>query len=72
MEMWEKFKNHKIVTKTIEIFSKYTNTQPILDVLKSGKSIQKAISIILRIFAVIFWCGNIYCLDSGLAVHQPV
>ena len=54
MELWEKIKNNDIVKKITSVYSKYTNTQPILDTLKSGKSIQKAISIVLRIFAVIF------------------
>lgn len=54
MELWEKIKNNDIVKKITSIYSKYTNTQPVLDTLKSGKSIQKAISIVLRIFAVIF------------------
>ena len=54
MELWEKIKNNDIVKKITSYYSKYTNTQPVLDTLKSGKSIQKAISIVLRIFAVIF------------------
>jgi hypothetical protein len=54
MELWEKIKTNDIVIKITSIYSKYTNTQPVLDTLKSGKSIQKAISIVLRIFAVIF------------------
>lgn len=54
MELWEKIKTNDIVKKITSIYSKYTNTQPVLDTLKSGKSIQKAISIVLRIFAVIF------------------
>jgi len=54
MELWEKIKDNEIVKKISSIYSKYTNTQPVLDTLKSGKSIQKAISIVLRIFAVIF------------------
>ena len=54
MELWEKIKNNDIVKKITSIYSKYTNTQPVLDTLKSGKSIQKAISILLRILSVIF------------------
>ena len=54
MELWEKFKNHKVVVAIVEFFNKYTNIKPVLDFLQSPKSIQKAISIILRIFAVLF------------------
>lgn len=51
MELWEKVKNHTIVLKVVEFFNKYTNTKPVLEHLQSPKSIQKAISIILRVFA---------------------
>jgi hypothetical protein len=54
MELWEKIKNHQIVVKVVEFFNKYTNIKPVLEFLQSPKSIQKAISIILRIFAVLF------------------
>ena len=54
MELWEKIKNNEIVVKVITFFNKYTNIKGILEILQSPKSIQKAISIILRIFAVLF------------------
>lgn len=54
MELWEKIKNNAIVVKVITFFNKYTNIKPVLEMLQSPKSIQKAISIILRVFAVLF------------------
>ena len=54
MELWEKIKNNEIVGKVIAFFCKYTNIKPVLEILQSPKSIQKAISIILRIFAILF------------------
>jgi hypothetical protein len=54
MELWEKFKNHKVVVAVVEFFNKYTDIKPVLDFLQSPKSLQKAISIILRIFAGLF------------------
>lgn len=54
MELWEKIKNNEIVVKVITFFNKYTNIKPVLEMLQSPKSIQKAISIILRVFAVLF------------------
>lgn len=57
MEIWEKIKNNEIVQKIVGFFSKYTNIKPVLEALQSGKSIQKAISIVLRILAVLFGIG---------------
>ncbi len=57
MEIWDDIKENETVKKVIDLFKKYTNTKPVLDTLKSGKAIQKAISIILRIFAVVFGLG---------------
>jgi hypothetical protein len=54
MELWEKIKNNEIVKKVVDFFNKFTNIKPVLEFLQSPKSIQKSISIILRIFAVIF------------------
>ncbi|MFO8037710.1 MAG: hypothetical protein R6U57_13895 [Anaerolineales bacterium] len=54
MEIWESVKENDIVKKVIAYFEKYTNTQPVLDILKSPKAFQKVISIILRIFTVVF------------------
>lgn len=54
MELWEKIKNNAIVVKVITFFNKYTNIKPVLEMLQSPKSIQKSISIILRVFAVMF------------------
>ena len=54
MELWEKIKNNEIVGKIVAFFNKYTNVKPVVEVLQSAKSIQKAISIILRIFSIIF------------------
>jgi hypothetical protein len=54
MELWEKIKNSQIVQKVAAFFNKYTNVKPILEVLQSATSIRKAISIILRIFSIIF------------------
>lgn len=54
MELWEKIKNHEVVQKVVAFFNKYTNINPVLEFLQSPKSIQKSISIILRIFAVLF------------------
>lgn len=54
MELWEKIKNNEIVGKVIAFVNKYTNVKPVLEVLKSAVSIRKAISIILRIFSVLF------------------
>lgn len=57
MELWEKIKNNEIVVKVVTFFNKYTNIKGILEMLQSPKSIQKAISIILRVFAVLFGLG---------------
>ena len=57
MELWEKFKNHEIVQKVVNFFNKFTNVKPVLEFLQSPKSIQKSISILLRVFAVIFGIG---------------
>lgn len=57
MEIWEKIKNNEIVQKVVGFFTKYTNIKPVLEALQSGKSIQKAISIVLRILAVLFGIG---------------
>lgn len=54
MELWEKIKNSEIVKKVTAFFNKYTNVKPVLEVLQSATSIRKAISIILRIFSIIF------------------
>ena len=54
MALWEKIKNNEIVQKIITFINKYTNVKPVLEILQSAKSIQKAISIILRIFSVLF------------------
>lgn len=54
MELWEKIKNHEIVQKVVDFFNKFTNINPVLEFLQSPKSIQKSISIILRVFAVMF------------------
>lgn len=54
MEIWETVKENDIVKKVIATFEKYTNTKPVLDVLKSPKAFQRVISIILRIFTVVF------------------
>ena len=54
MALWEKIKNNEIVQKVITFINKYTNVKPVLEILQSAKSIQKAISIILRIFSVLF------------------
>jgi hypothetical protein len=54
MEIWESVKENDIVKKIIAYFEKYTNTKPVLETLKSPKAIQKVISIILRIFTVVF------------------
>jgi hypothetical protein len=65
MELWEKVKNNEFVQKVMAFFTKYTNIQPITDALQSGKTIQKTISIVLRVFSVLFglvllvvWIGN--------------
>jgi hypothetical protein len=57
MELWEKIKTNEIVVKVSAFFCKYTNIKPILETLQSPKAIQKAISIILRIFSVLFGLG---------------
>jgi len=57
MELWEKIKNHEIVQKVVDFFNKFTNVKPVLEFLQSPKSIQKSISILLRVFAVIFGIG---------------
>lgn len=54
MELWEKIKNNELVQKVVAFFTKYTNIQPITDALQSGKTIQKTISIVLRVFSVLF------------------
>ena len=54
MALWEKIKNNEIVQKVIAFINKYTNVKPALEVLQSAKSIQKAISIILRVFSALF------------------
>lgn len=54
MELWEKIKNNEIVQKVLGFFNKYTNIKPVLEFLQSAKSIQKSISIILRVFSVLF------------------
>jgi hypothetical protein len=54
MELWEKIKNNEFVQKVVAFFTKYTNIQPITDALQSGKTIQKTISIVLRVFSVLF------------------
>ena len=55
MELWEKFKSNVIVGKVIEFYKKYTDTKPILEALQSAKTIQKTISIILRVLSVLLW-----------------
>ena len=57
MELWEKIKNHEIVQKVVGFFNKYTNIKPITDALQSGKTIQKVISVVLRVFSVLFGLG---------------
>lgn len=57
MEIWEDIKENETVQKGLEFFKKYTNTKPVLETLKSEKAIQKVISVILRIFAVLFGLG---------------
>jgi hypothetical protein len=65
MELWEKIKNNDIVQKVVGFFTKYTNIKPITDALQSSKTIQKVISIVLRVFSVLVglgllvaWIGN--------------
>ncbi|MFN2112086.1 MAG: hypothetical protein ACK2TT_03110 [Anaerolineales bacterium] len=57
MELWEKIKNHEIVQKVGGFFNKYTNIKPITDALQSAKTIQKVISIVLRVFSVLLGIG---------------
>jgi hypothetical protein len=57
MELWEKIKNNTVVTKVFGFIDKYTNVKKVLEILQSAKSIQKAISIILRVFTVLFGIG---------------
>jgi len=57
MELWEKIKSNQIVVKVVDFFTKYTNVTKLLETLQSPKTIQKAISIILRIFSVLFGIG---------------
>lgn len=64
-ELWEKFINLAFVKKFLDFYSKYTNIQPIVDALQSPKSIQKAISIILRVFAVAFGIGMVVAWISN-------
>jgi hypothetical protein len=54
MELWEKIKSNAIVQKVVDFVCKYTNVKPILEFLQSAKSLQKTISIILRVFTVLF------------------
>jgi hypothetical protein len=54
MELWEKIKSNEIVSKVLGFIDKYTNVNQVLEFLGSGKSIQKTISIILRVFTVLF------------------
>ena len=57
MELWEKIKNNEIVQKVVGFFAKYTNIKPITDALGSAKTIQKVISIVLRVFSVLIGLG---------------
>ena len=54
MELWEKIKSNAVVQKVVDFFCKYTNVKPVLEFLQSSKSIQKTISIILRVFTALF------------------
>jgi hypothetical protein len=54
MELWEKIKSNAVVKKVVDFVCKYTNVKPVLDFLKSAKSLQKTISIILRVFTILF------------------
>ena len=65
MELWEKIKNNEIVQKLVNFFSKYTDVKPMLENLKSPEIIQKAISIILRVFAVFVGIGLLYIWISS-------
>jgi len=60
MELWEKIKSNEIVVKVGDFFNKYTDVKPILEVLQSTKTIQKVISIIFRIFSVLFGIGLLF------------
>ncbi len=57
MELWNKIKENEIVQKVIGFFNKYTAIKPITDALKSVKTIQKVISIVLRVLTVLFGIG---------------
>lgn len=57
MELWEKIKSNPVVTKVFGFIDKYTNVTKVLEILQSAKSIQKAISIILRVFTVLLGIG---------------
>jgi hypothetical protein len=60
MELWGKIKNNEIVYKTIEFIAKFTNIEPVVDKLNSAKTIQKTLSIILQIFAVVIGLWLLY------------
>lgn len=53
MELWERIKSNATVSKVSEFFCKFTNIKPVTEGLQSPKTIQKAISIILRIFTLL-------------------